>query len=218
MNTATTTTDQLLYCDYLLLLSPPDDVKEIIERYKKLAGMLVGKYPGMNGAALIPVKTDLEFKQPELTEPMLLTLKDKVSQVQPVQLALNGFGYFDHGDTKTIYAAIGANDQTSDWFIKLQLLINGKPKSITPHITILRNIPNNMFEKLWPKFANSQLQHIFNIDALTILRKSSLHRSAPFKTFARFPFKGKAAAQEQLAAATHAGGAKRRSPIQLSMF
>lgn len=123
------------YSDYMMLISPPPEVIEGISKYKKASARLIGDFEGMYGKAHISLTS--QYRQiPGLMMQKLDAYRKPVSSLNPVQLHINGFSFFKHGDTSaTIYAKIELNAEVANWFIHLKRIFGDKNK---PASRILR--------------------------------------------------------------------------------
>jgi 2'-5' RNA ligase len=112
--------------------------------------------------------------KPYLVQPAILQMEKRLSSIQPIELRINGFGFFDHGKTaKTIYAVVERNTKTDNWFKLLKMQMGIKAKNFVPHITIARNIPIPCFNKLWPHFEHREFTETFTANSLTILHRDT---------------------------------------------
>src|ERR1700676_3436510 len=111
------------YTDYLMIISLPDDIKKEISRYKRASVNLIGHFEGMQSTANITITHQTRCK-PFLVQPAILQMEKRLISIQPIELQLNGFNFFNHGETtKTIYAQIESSRHTENWFklLKLQM-------------------------------------------------------------------------------------------------
>ncbi|EHQ28743.1 2'-5' RNA ligase family protein [Mucilaginibacter paludis] len=173
------------YSDYMMLISPPPEVIEGISKYKKASARLIGDFEGMYGKAHISLTS--QYRQiPGLMMQKLDAYRKPVSSLNPVQLHINGFSFFKHGDTSaTIYAKIELNAEVANWFIHLKRIFGDKNKTSIPHITVVKNIPVELFKTLWPKFTDQRYRYDFIPQSITILSRPMIggreHYWTPFK-------------------------------------
>ncbi len=176
------------YADYLLLLSPPAEVKEVIGRYKRACTRVIGDYSSVNSPAYITV-CHLPRQKTFMTEPELLRLEPKLNGLPPVILHIDGFKYLLHPqDTVTIYAVIRSTPATDAWFKMLRG--NLKLKHFVPHITIARAISLNDFKVLWPKLKDHKLVEPFKILGMEIVKRETFGSDRKWKPFKTVQFKG----------------------------
>src|SRR6478609_11279210 len=127
------------YADFLILLSPPETVKNEIDRYKRATAKLIGDYKSMGSPAHISVD-NMPRQKPFLTEPAIERMESKMKSMPPVLLHLDGFRFFEHLHGRmTVYASIKETPSTENWFRLLMKNINVK-KAFVPHVTIARDI------------------------------------------------------------------------------
>jgi hypothetical protein len=161
------------YSDYLMIISPPENIIKEISRYKRASVNVIGHFEGMHSTAQITITHQTRCK-PFLVQPAILKIETKLNTMPPVDLRISGFNFFNHGQTaKTIYAVIEKTSQTDNWFKLLKNQIGIKVKDFVPHITIARNIPVTSFNKLWPNFENRLWFETFTAHSLTILQRDT---------------------------------------------
>ncbi|WP_374950671.1 2'-5' RNA ligase family protein [Mucilaginibacter sp.] len=173
------------YTDYLFLLSPPEHIKNEIARYKKASVKYIGDFSSMNSPAHISIN-QLDRQKPYLMDTAFERLESKIHAMPAILLHLDGFKYFEHLHSKmTIYAYIRSTPAMEDWFTLLRKNLNIK-KALTPHIKVVRNIPEADYKKLWPNFKNKKLLEPFWIYELKVLHRESFGTTAgkwePYKT------------------------------------
>ena len=176
------------YRDYMILLSPPASINDQVQKFKKSSLRLIGDFEGMHSKAHISMKR-LHRQKPFWTEPLFEKLEKELTLLEPAQLQINGFAIFLPTDFTTIYAAIRSTPEMEDWFKRLRKCLNEK-KAI-PHITIARQVPNELAKKLWPKFKDRLWNEEFEVKYLTILHRETLGLDKTWKKLKDIPFKGK---------------------------
>ncbi|MBD1392172.1 2'-5' RNA ligase family protein [Mucilaginibacter glaciei] len=173
------------YADCLFLLSPPEHIKNEIARYKKASLKYIGEFSSMQSPAHITVN-QLERQKPYMVDAAFERIEGKLHAMPAILLHMDGFKYFEHLHGKmTIYAYIRSTPAMEDWFALLRKNLNIK-KAITPHITVVRNIPEADYNKLWPNFKNKKLLEPFWIYELKVLQRETFGTTAgkwePYKT------------------------------------
>src|SRR3569623_1919060 len=122
------------YADYLIILSPPGDVCELIGKYKQEAADIIGHYDSIHSKAHISIKA-MPRRKPYMAEPELAGLKANVKLLPPVDLIIDGFDFFSHGEEyRTVYAKIRSSVSATQWFKALKNSLNIKDY-LVPHIT-----------------------------------------------------------------------------------
>ncbi|GAA4308714.1 hypothetical protein GCM10023149_02740 [Mucilaginibacter gynuensis] len=182
------------YADYYLLLSPPEEVKQQISRYKKASINKIGAFESMNSPAHISiVKT--ERQKAFIVEPAFERMEKRLNTMPPIVLHINGFNYFKHGDkAMSIYADIRQTDSVKKWFRLLFSCINVKHASFTPHITIARNIHVSDFYTLWPHFEKAKYVEPFWIKELLVLKRETFTHEPKWSRYKTISFKNEFAA------------------------
>jgi len=173
------------YQDYLVLLSPPENINATIKSLKHFAGGIIGDFEGQNAKANIVVQP-LPRKKPVWIEPLMPKLERELQTLPPVELEINGFAYFDQQEFQTIYAKLNSTPATKLWFKLLRKFFNTPP--FEPHITIARNVPHEYFKMLWPHFKDQPFNARFKVDRLTILRRETIGYNKTYLVYKEMPF------------------------------
>lgn len=177
------------YADYLMLLSPPENVKHEVARYKKASAKRIGVFESMDAPAHISIYS-AERQKSFIVEPALQRMEDRLRTMPPVALHITGFNYFKHGDkAMTIYAEIKQSDAIKNWFKLLIANMNIKAYALNPHITVARNILPGSFDTLWPHFEQAKCQELFWIKELTILKRETFGHERNWKKHRLIGFK-----------------------------
>jgi len=177
------------YKDYLIILSPPEAIAEQVKKFKLSSARLIGDFDGVYGKAHLTVKV-LSRQKPFWTEPLFAQLEKELSLIEPVTLQIKGFATFLPTDFTTIYAAIRSTPAIEDWFKRLRKCLN--EKKAVPHITIAKQIPNELAKKLWPKFKDRLWDDEFEVTRLTVLERETYGYDKKWKPFKEIPFRGNA--------------------------
>ncbi len=178
----------LTYSDYLLVISLPDEVKEMVRKYKLSSAKVIGNFDSMHSIAHISVTN--QYRQMPVTMGQKLGNYQRfVIRLKPIELRISGFAYFQHGRSGfTIYAKIEMDAEVNKWFAHLKRIFGDK-QSMTPHITIAKNIPPHAFKTLWPYFVTREYRHTFVPDKLTVLYRPSINTGgAPWQPFKELSF------------------------------
>ena len=177
------------YSDYLLVISPPAAVDEMIVKYKKATARLIGNFEGMYGKAHISVSSQ-HRQMPALMQQKLDCYQRNIIRLRPTQLYVNGFNFFKHGDVgATIYAKIELNNEVNSWFTQLKRVFGDKTKTMVPHIEVAKNIPVDQFRILWPRFVDKQYQCDFIPQGITVLSRPMIGgREQPWTQFKELYF------------------------------
>jgi 2'-5' RNA ligase len=189
------------YADYLIILSPPEDVCDQIEEHKKTTMDIIGHYDSMHSKAHISIKP-MPRRKPYMAEPELARLKANVKLLPPVTLVIDGFDFFNHGEEyRTLYAKIQSSAFTTQWFKTLKKSLNIKDY-LVPHIIVARNIHKNDFDKVWPHFRKIKWVQDFEVNKLTILQREALNTFAHWEVLMEIPFDARHLVSETLPKST----------------
>ena len=176
------------YQDYLIILSPPENVSNYVSGLKNFSAEIIGEYKSQHAKANIAVQS-LPRKKPVWFEPLMPKLERELQTLPPVELEINGFAFFDQQEFQTIYAMLNSTPATKLWFKLLRKFFSTPP--FEPHITIARNIPIEDFKKLWPHFKDQSFNARFKADKLPILRRETIGYDKSYKVFKELPFNTK---------------------------
>jgi hypothetical protein len=161
------------YADYLIVISLPESVVKEINRYKRASVNVIGHFEGTHSSAQIIITHQVRCK-PYMVQPVIEQMAGRLSTMPPVELTINGFGFFNSSKTtNTIYALIEQNICIDNWF---KLLINQlgiRIKNFTPRIVIAKNIPVTSFHNLWQNFEKQHWAETFTVNSLTILHRDT---------------------------------------------
>ena len=158
------------YSDYMVIISPPDDVEEIVRKCKEFCERKVGQFDSRYSRAHISVAG--QARQMPITMGQKLDCYQRsLIRLKPVELHIRNFDKFDNGKAGfTIYAKIELNDDVKKWFGQLSKVF-GNRESVTPHITIAKTLPDSAFKKLWKTFDTLEYRRAFVPDKLTVLSR-----------------------------------------------
>jgi hypothetical protein len=185
------------YADYLIILSPPDDICEQIEKYKQQAADMIGHCDSTQSGANISLKP-MPRRKPYMAEPEMARLKANVKLLPAVTLVIDGFDFFNHGEEyRTVYAKIQSSAFVTQWFKALKKSLNIKDY-LVPHIAVARNIHKDDFDKLWPHFRKIKWVQDFEVNKLTILQREALNTFAHWEVLMEIPFEAKHLVSEPL--------------------
>ena len=163
----------LNYTDYLIIISPPDDIKKMVIKYKRSSVNVIGHFEGIHCTPHITITHQTRCK-PFLVQPIIIQWQQKLNTMPAIALRVTDFDFIDHGSTaKTIYAKIETTPHTLNWFKLLLKQLGIKVKNFVPHIPVVSNIPVTAFNRLWPHFAAGGYSASFTVNSLTILHKET---------------------------------------------
>ncbi|MDB5108984.1 MAG: hypothetical protein JWR67_98 [Mucilaginibacter sp.] len=178
------------YADFMMVLSPNEHVKALIQEHKQYAAGIIGQYESMHSIAHISIK-NMPRQKTFLTEPAIIALRKILPTLPPITLTIDGFDYFNHGeDYKTIYAKLRTDHLSTLWFKTLKKHL-GIKEFMVPHITVARNIPIADFNKLWPHFKAINWVESFTVSELTVLQRETFATFAKWELFTTLPFEAK---------------------------
>jgi 2'-5' RNA ligase len=162
---------------YLVVISPPDHIKKEIANIKK----------EMNAIADIKERNVNSIAHITLTEKLTddISLTDTVSVLtgnqQSFNVALQGWGYFDHGHSITVYLKVLDPEKIIDMAGSL------KSSARTPHISLAKKINRDTFERLQPYLNNLNYSARWACTELTVLRKLMSEKHLGFRESIKIP-------------------------------
>jgi 2'-5' RNA ligase len=178
------------YADYMIILSPSENICEQVNAHKRYAEGIIGPYHSDHAKAHITIKP-MPRRKPYMAEPEIRGLKTHMAQLPPVSLTVDGFDFFSHGaEYRSLYAKIRTDHQTTAWFKALKKGLNIKDY-LVPHITIARNIPTVDHNKLWPHFKKLRWVEDFEVNRLTILQRQAFDNFAHWQVYMEIPFEAR---------------------------
>ncbi|WP_283093157.1 2'-5' RNA ligase family protein [Chitinophaga hostae] len=134
------------YVYYFIIISPCDRIKKIVEFFK----ILLDKIIPLSKINLYskPHISLMKFSSTDDDEQVIRKVKDALSSSQNFEVELNGSDIFQHGDLSTTLFLKISNPTPIEALYQLLLTADLAPvyrKKITPHLTIARTIPNDIF-------------------------------------------------------------------------
>ena len=179
--------------DYLLQLSPGEEIEKQVKLYKLSCAKHAGKFRGMYSQAHISFavlgdKSDNHLQPSHRLSIYFENISSALKNIEPHELRVKGFNFFTHGPKfRTIYAAIELNEETRKWINKIDAILNLN-RNTTPHITIAKNVPLEAFNILWPFFQKMSYHDSFIAKRLTILQKDTGNSYSIYRPFMEIPF------------------------------
>jgi 2'-5' RNA ligase len=173
------------YYDYLIVLSPSENVVTRVKKLKNFGVQKIGEYDEFNTKANIVVQY-WPRKKPLWVEPMIPKLERELQLLPSPVLDVNGFDFFNQQHNKTIYAKIKGSSLTEVWFKYLRKYFNAR--AFEPHITIAKSITDESFKTLWQGFKNLEWDERFAVDKLVILKRETIGYDKSYKVFKEIYF------------------------------
>jgi 2'-5' RNA ligase len=159
-----------------------------IDRYKRASARVIGDFAGMRSPVHISINRQHRCK-PFIAQHGLSQMAEKLGHISQMELKISNFKYFTHGpNAMTIYACVVTDERTERWFKALNNSMRIIHKHFVPHITVVKNIPAEKFNLLWPKFATARFQSSFLADKLIVLEKETYMEGSRWKIYREFPF------------------------------
>ena len=175
MHTLTTTATQVM--EYLLLVNPDADTHKRVMQEKEIFYM---DYKERIAIKTQPHITVANFLAAEAMEETLMKWMHRViSPKNNFRVSLNNFGGFP--SSKTIYLRVQNPEPFKKLATELKILNDYlKPYKLpagrfitTPHLTIARCLPQNIFEHAARQYAQKEFYAEFNATELVLLKRSN---------------------------------------------
>lgn len=156
---------------YLVVLSPPEKVKTEIAKIKhelnEIASIGDRNLHSIAHITLVDKLTDdIDFAK---------TIAGLINTIPSFKVTVNRWNIFDHGHSVTLYLTV-ENPQP---IIKLMELV--KSPSKTPHISLAKKIPHEIFNLLKPYLENLNYSTEWICDEVNVLRKLMSEKQLGFK-------------------------------------
>ncbi|RYE28013.1 MAG: hypothetical protein EOP42_18045 [Sphingobacteriaceae bacterium] len=154
--------------DYLLVISPNEEVTTAVKEFKRIAKQLIGPFPSFNSKAHITVNHYYD-RNALYFDDRVATYRNMISRISSFDISVDGFGYFEHQNTYTIYAKIDLDPDITTTFFKFRKVFGADVRN-TPHITIARGLTFEQFKTLWNHFKNLKFQCSFYTEEIVVLK------------------------------------------------
>lgn len=143
---------------FFLLISPPECVVQDVFFLKKLVRRRIGRaYRSLHSKAHLTLRQYYDFHN----ESLLYSFSEKISHIRAFTIHLKDFGSFKNNGT--IYLTPYAPE-----LYELSENLNGY--TITPHITIARNLASREFNFAWKIFRDRHYSIFFRCEYITVLK------------------------------------------------
>jgi 2'-5' RNA ligase len=147
---------------YFFTITPSQPVQFFVSNLKKRVRKAIGH--GFQGEFSLAHISLFQYNECH-TDSILYDADWLLSALLPLDIHVNGLGIFKHGVNKTIYLQIEYKTPIAD----LAKALCGK--SITPHITIARNLAPDDFEKAWKCLQGISYNNHFRCTNVTVLKR-----------------------------------------------
>jgi len=165
---------------YLIVLSPTAQVKSDIAHLKKEIDKItsIGE-KNLHSIAHITL-TDRLSDDIDLPE----TISNLINPRESFSIKVNGWNYFDHGHSVTIYLSI----ENPEPIINLMRSLNASSK--IPHLSLAKRISHEDFQKILPYLQNFDHTFEWICEDITVLRKLMSEKQLGFKESFKIPLSG----------------------------
>ncbi|MCW4467655.1 2'-5' RNA ligase family protein [Flavobacterium sp. MFBS3-15] len=146
---------------YLVVISPPDEVKADVARLKKeldqVAGIGERNLHSIAHITLTEKLTDDEaFPQ---------AVSHLLGKCHPFPVTIDGWGHFDHGHSVTVYLTVADPEPITE----MAGLLRSNAKS--PHIALAKKISHDTFQKLLPFLDGMDYRAAWTCSGIVVLGK-----------------------------------------------
>jgi len=162
---------------YLVVLSPPQQVKDEIAQIKKdlnaIADITERNLHSIAHITLVDKLTD-DVYFPE-------TIEEFIAGQKPFPIKISGWDIFDHGHSITAYLKIISPAPI------VELMSAVKSPSKSPHISLVKKIPHETFAALKPYLENLDYSAEWLCTDVTVLKKLMSEKHLGFKNSIKIP-------------------------------
>ncbi|WP_299290296.1 2'-5' RNA ligase family protein [uncultured Mucilaginibacter sp.] len=159
---------KLVSQDYLLVITPSEEVVSEVRKLKDFAKKLIGYYHSFNSKAHITVNHYYDGKALFFDE-RVPTCKSMTGRIDVFEIKICGFDFFEHQGNYTIYAKVELSQNIKAAFSRFKKVF-GADVPQTPHITIARSLSYNQYKLLWYYFKKQSFECSFYADEIVVLK------------------------------------------------
>jgi hypothetical protein len=160
--------------EYLLVISPPDDIKHSIGKIKKEVGVKYGSSHALHSIAYISLVKFLLIKGYEKN--LLTRLFSYCINKMPFEVTLNNFDVFPR---HTLYVNVQENEGIkklqNELMVLLMSLVSIRRKYVKAsnkhHMTIARNLNPVQFESVSDEYRSRQINTSFRAKNVVLLKR-----------------------------------------------
>ena len=177
-------------CEYLLVVNLPNRIGWDVEDIKRGFAVSHGDFAGMEALPYISVLNLILHRSQE--EEILHRLKKQLFRIDGFDVLLDGFGFFDAGNSFHIQVdSRGAieslhNFLLADLHVK-RVLMSSANRSFKPHLTIGKKLTDTQFRNAYHEYRHQRYTNLFRVDSLTLLKRKG--PVANWSFFAELPLK-----------------------------
>lgn len=175
-------------CEYLILFSPPVNVRGEISEFKRQFAVNYGHFDGLDSIGHITVGNVMIPSGIE--ESFFAQFVGQVSEIESFTFAIDGFDAF--ANSRTIFAHLEECEsfkriaEALRQTVGLYHLKKSSRIISTPHVTIAKGLERRIFNKAYCfEYSFKSYTRTFDAYELTILRRTSPER--PFEVFKKLP-------------------------------
>ena len=159
---------KLVSQDYLLVITPSEEIISEVRRLKDFAKKLIGYYHSFNSKAHITVNHYYDGKALFFDDRMPV-YRSMTNRIDAFEIKINGFDFFEHNGNYTIYAKVELSENITTTFSRFKKVF-GADVPQTPHITIARSLSYNQYKLLWYYFKKQNFECSFYADEIVVLK------------------------------------------------
>ncbi len=159
---------KLVSQDYLLVITPSEEVVSEVRKLKDFAKKLIGYYHSFNSKAHITVNHYYDGKALFFDE-RVPTYRSMAGRIDAFEIKICGFDFFEHQGNYTIYAKVELSQNIKAAFSRFKKVF-GADVPQTPHITIARSLSYNQYKLLWYYLKKQSFECSFYADEIVVLK------------------------------------------------
>lgn len=165
-------------CEFLLILSLPKNIEQQVTIYKEEFEVLFGSFRSRHSIPHITVCDFLLFEHRAFDTFSLF--KKRFERMPSFDVHINGFSAFQ--ESKTIYLDVEKTSSYNDLLTEVDLtrkvlrLRKNYFQSNSPHITVAKNLSNEVFRKGKEVFLKRGFTSQIEVKSLEVLKFDLIHR------------------------------------------
>lgn len=175
--------------DYLLVISPSEEVISAVKEFKRIAKQMIGPFPSFNSKAHITVNHYYD-RNALYFDDRVITYRKMISRINSFDITISGFDYFQHQNTYTLYAKVDLDPNITTTFFKFRKVFGADVRN-TPHVTIARGLSFPQLQQLWDYFKNIHFECSFYTEEIVVLKApiQQFHNYLPMEVETVFQLK-----------------------------
>lgn len=155
---------------YFIAIYPSKEIIEEIKIFKTDMVLSYGNSKALKNEAHITLFPPFS-RELELEEDIHIAFQKIDTNIEPFEIALNGFGSFPNPNNPVIFVHPEDNIHLTDLYNRVKQQFNFAKYSFTPHMTIgYRDLTWENYLKAWEKYQHKEYKTKFLVEKILLLR------------------------------------------------